>query len=526
MDIGTAYKSLKYIILWVVIYLVVRYATKGEVPELDVALIASVLTLLACILETMYFTNADGKSAEPFGSVGKNNAINVNNVTSAKGLTTKGDLNVSGAMNTAVNGNNVKNTNTVKVTDTMPSNKAIASQLMNAINDMSSSSSDGSSDSSSDSSSGSSTGNSTASTFNRVTTGSAVVPSSMPATSSQYLADKYQNYSDKRPTSGSQVTTGKMIVDENYLGEKVIFDRDSFGGTNSQSDTMSSDSESEDSQGSDIVIPTSAIVQPTSTTSIDILPNPYSGKRVSWAPNTRIPDKVLTIGANTNGTPGTTGTGTDIKVSVTDGADQAKPVAQPGTVKLLGAQTGSSVSNTTSGQVQGQGQRQQSSSNGKIIRPDSVIVDSDDLSSGNAFDDIPETYTKMSPSGKPMKWYEQAFNPRSYAGAENLDQIAVSGGRTRNDILVNEMIYSDFNRLPPSFNDKDFEYGYSFLPPKDWYPLPPYPPVCVSSSNHPVQPVYLDTMTMDLKEWHETQKITPPESINTAFITNEMNSKV
>ncbi len=125
--------------------------------------------------------------------------------------------------------------------------------------------------------------------------------------------------------------------------------------------------------------------------------------------------------------------------------------------------------------------------------------------------------------GKPLKWYEQAFNPRDYAGAENLDQIAVSGGKTRNDLLVNEMIYSDFNRLPPSFIDKDFEYGYSFLPPKDWYPLPVYPPVCATNKSCLVQPVYVDSSTMDLKEWHQTQRPPAPESINTTFITNELN---
>jgi hypothetical protein len=123
------------------------------------------------------------------------------------------------------------------------------------------------------------------------------------------------------------------------------------------------------------------------------------------------------------------------------------------------------------------------------------------------------------------KWYEQKFDPRDYTGAENLDQIAVSGGRTRNDILVNQYKYSDFNRMPPSFNQDDFEYGYSYLPPRDWYPLPPYPPVCVSNASCPVQGVYTDSMTMDLKEWRDTQKITPPDAINTAFITNEMNSK-
>ena len=64
------------------------------------------------------------------------------------------------------------------------------------------------------------------------------------------------------------------------------------------------------------------------------------------------------------------------------------------------------------------------------------------------------------------------------------------------------------------------------LPPKDWYPLPPYPPVCVSSTTCPVQGIYLDNTTMNLKEWRDTQKITPPDSINTDYIRNELNSRV
>ena len=166
---------------------------------------------------------------------------------------------------------------------------------------------------------------------------------------------------------------------------------------------------------------------------------------------------------------------------------------------------------------------------GVFVRADKTVISDVPVSPVNPSDDSvydnPNVGNRLSPSGKPLKWYEQAFNPRSYAGAENLKQIAVAGGKTRNDILVNEMIYSDFNRLPPSFNDKDFEYGYSFLPPKDWYPLPPYPPVCVSNTSTPPQPVYLDTTTMDLKEWYETQKITPSDSFNTDFLTNELNSK-
>lgn len=121
------------------------------------------------------------------------------------------------------------------------------------------------------------------------------------------------------------------------------------------------------------------------------------------------------------------------------------------------------------------------------------------------------------------KWYEQDFNPRDYQGAENLDQIKTRNG-TRDDMLVNNFRYSDFNRMPPSFNQNDFEYGYSFIPPKDWYPLPPYPPVCVSSTTCEAQPVYTDDTTMNLKRWHETQKFTQPDSINTEYIKNELNS--
>lgn len=121
------------------------------------------------------------------------------------------------------------------------------------------------------------------------------------------------------------------------------------------------------------------------------------------------------------------------------------------------------------------------------------------------------------------KWYEQDFNPRSYQGAENLDQIKTRNG-TRDDMLVNNYRYSDFNRMPPSFNQNDFEYGYSFIPPKDWYPVPPYPPVCVSSTTCEAQPVYTDDTTMNLKRWHETQKFTQPDSINTEYIKNELNS--
>nr|XP_047140883.1 putative uncharacterized protein DDB_G0282133 [Hydra vulgaris] len=408
----------------------------------------------------MYFMN-NGEKFSPIN--GKHDIAEINNLTTANGFKTNGNIIVSSKMDSIVDDKTIKNTNTVKITETMnndtrsdssndsnSSNSSNDSNSSNSSNDSNSSNSSNdsnSSNSSNDSNSSNSSNDSNSSnssndsnSFNsllglsnnpelsnnisdKIAQSSALIPSSMPATSSQYIGDKYQYYNDNTHATNTNNNSPK-----NKISEYCRLNHGSFIGTGPHN-VMSNNSENPG------IAKPQLNTQPVKINTCDLLPKPS-----------------------------------------------------------------------------------------KIIRPDGVVDNIVD--NNNAFNDDAEPYTKTSPSGKPMKWYEQAFNPRSYAGAENLDQIAVSGNRTRNDILVNEMIYSDFNRLPPSFNDKDFEYGYSFLPPKDWYPLPPYPPVCVSSSNHPVQPVYLDTMTMDLKDWHETQKITPPDSINTAFITNELNSKV
>ena len=118
----------------------------------------------------------------------------------------------------------------------------------------------------------------------------------------------------------------------------------------------------------------------------------------------------------------------------------------------------------------------------------------------------------------------RVLNRKDFRGAENWEQIHTDNG-TRNDLLNNNMRYSDFDRFPPNIVKNDYEMGYSFMPPKDWYPTPLYPPVCVTNNPSTVQPVYLDTMTMDLKHWHETTKITPPDTFNTDYIINELNSR-
>ena len=64
---------------------------------------------------------------------------------------------------------------------------------------------------------------------------------------------------------------------------------------------------------------------------------------------------------------------------------------------------------------------------------------------------------------------------------------------------------NDFNRLPVS--TLEYDYGYSFMPPKDWFPIPPNPPVCMSEKKCPVCPIYTGGTSIDLKEWNKSLKV-------------------
>lgn len=510
MNTDIAYKGLKYITIWVLIYFVVKYTSSGELSEIDITLVATVLTLLLCILESMYSNNMYSN--------------NNNQQENMKGLTASGDLNVTGSMNSIVDNRKGKvyTNNKISVTGVDGFSSDAASSVSNSsVSSMSTNSNSNSSNASSSLTSNNgpnaianvlsqltgtgivnknqhastqmNSNNSSGSTENSGVINSGMIPN--PSTSGtpivfqgdthhDYQQADYQQAEYINPLRKDSGPIDNLYVDHDYLGQEVLFDKNDFGGTSNQSDDTDSTISSSDTD--------------TEPLSLQPVPNISNSRDRSSGKSDDV-SGIIKINVPKPGMGnGSRGYNSD-QVATKSKQSQTQPT------KPI---------NTSNG----------SRTDGVFVRVDKAVAS--DTSSSDSVYDNPDIESRMSPSGKPLKWYEQAFNPRSYAGAENLDQIAVSGGKTRNDLLVNEMIYSDFNRLPPSFNDKDFEYGYSFLPPKDWYPLPPYPPVCVSNRNTPVQPVYLDTMTMDLKEWHETQKITPPDSINTAFVTNELNSKV
>lgn len=91
--------------------------------------------------------------------------------------------------------------------------------------------------------------------------------------------------------------------------------------------------------------------------------------------------------------------------------------------------------------------------------------------------------------------------------------------------LDDEIPYSDYNHLPiaSGYKSHDYEYGYSFIPPEKWYPQPPRPPICVSEKRAPVCPVYTNGAPVDVKEFHSTRRITPPDIINADYVNDKLN---
>jgi hypothetical protein len=110
--------------------------------------------------------------------------------------------------------------------------------------------------------------------------------------------------------------------------------------------------------------------------------------------------------------------------------------------------------------------------------------------------------------------------------AHNTQNIHRSVMRSEAGVMKSEMEYNDYNRLPldEGVGNKEYEYGYSFMPPEKWYPTPPNPPVCVTEKKCPVCPVYTMGTHMDLKEWDESRRVSQPDNINTRFVMEKLNA--
>ena len=128
-------------------------------------------------------------------------------------------------------------------------------------------------------------------------------------------------------------------------------------------------------------------------------------------------------------------------------------------------------------------------------------------------------------SNKPVE--EKKNTPIISKTGNNTYQSKVDkeGDRYNDGVINNEYEYSDYNMLPMAENNSgNFEYGYSFMPPEKWYPQPPHPPVCVTNKRSDVMPVYTTGTPIDVKEWNESRRITPPDTIKTQYIKQKLNS--
>lgn len=108
------------------------------------------------------------------------------------------------------------------------------------------------------------------------------------------------------------------------------------------------------------------------------------------------------------------------------------------------------------------------------------------------------------------------------------EERGIERGKMRSEVgtLNDESKYSDYNILPMAWQYKksDFEYGDSFLPPEQWFPQPPFPPVCVTEKKCPVCPVYTVGTPVDVKEWNNSRRITQPDNINVDYVRDKLNS--
>ena len=122
--------------------------------------------------------------------------------------------------------------------------------------------------------------------------------------------------------------------------------------------------------------------------------------------------------------------------------------------------------------------------------------------------------------------YSSEDYPPTYYQIPKSDNIERVGSRANDGVITNDMPYDDFNHLPVSakYKTQPADFGYSFLPPENWYPQPPNPPICVSEKQCPVCPIYTSGTNLDVKEWHESDRITPPDNINTKFVKEKLNA--
>ena len=132
------------------------------------------------------------------------------------------------------------------------------------------------------------------------------------------------------------------------------------------------------------------------------------------------------------------------------------------------------------------------------------------------------------PTSEEENNFYSSLYPATFYKINPSDNIERTAMKSDQSLVRSDMPYNDYNHLPIP---KDYvsiatDYGYSFLPPEKWYPQPPFPPVCVTEKRCPVIPLYTTGTNVNLKDWDNARRITPPDNINTKYTKEVLNSGI
>lgn len=129
--------------------------------------------------------------------------------------------------------------------------------------------------------------------------------------------------------------------------------------------------------------------------------------------------------------------------------------------------------------------------------------------------------------------YEEEYNTNYEKTGKPLDknkpQIERDGWRSCEGVVESDLGYdTDYNHIPiGDGNDtRDYEYGYSYLPPRDWAGscgvtgagARTFPPVCIQNGPLNVPYPYMNSEHTDLLEWTDSIRITGPQDMNTSWV--------
>jgi hypothetical protein len=107
---------------------------------------------------------------------------------------------------------------------------------------------------------------------------------------------------------------------------------------------------------------------------------------------------------------------------------------------------------------------------------------------------------------------------------QTYERLISNENKAKNKIISNyknEMAYSEsnpFNTVPLGTQ----LYGYTYLPPENWFRAYERPPVCVSDKRSAVNPMVGDSVC-GLMQFDTSRNVTGPDGINIQYVKNKLN---